>query len=540
MVSTGNRRNENGTAMTATVTFLPAAPLTGDSFTGLYGASQPGTITVNNHSWVADQTGLYELVDPNHPGTLLDLKAEWSADYTRMLANDPTLTGIQRLEGNAEQVFENTGLNKLSATIQERDREDLQREYDAMAGALIQANLSSIAPLSVPDYLTMEHTLQGNSTLEELAVQGHGLNHEPNERYDGYTNDIQNNVDNTTLYVGPGLDHNQKAIADFLDDVVLGHAPFPTVFINGQLEQLNQNGAAEDRSSVAVEAFNQAAFHLVLTSADFSKTASTTTPATLPTLTPADPTPSTGFQTDYDGGLVPTTLSVTIPGTTTSALLHSWTADANGLFHTSTDLQTEWRNYYTIALAGGTLTAWQRMEANAEAVFENTGLSNQSKANQIRDREDIQRQIDAEWAAMQINHELYSTSLSADFTQTTYLQLEHTLQSNDQLEELALQGHGLNKPPSSRYRGYTNDIQNVVDNKTKFIGGGLDNGQKAIADFMDDVILGHLAFPAVFINGHLTQLNQNGARENTIHQAIHGLNETAFLRDFTGQNFKRG
>eukprot|EP01037_Dinobryon_pediforme_P006657 gene6657-6727_t len=487
----------------------------GTPFTGLFGGTEPGAISgITPHDWVADANGLYH--------TATDLKAEWTGIYTKMLNGDVAgLTGIQRLEGNAEAIFENTGLHKLNASLQERDRQDLQREFDAMAGAMIKAGIKDTGPISVSSYLNMEHVLQGDTTLEELGVQGHGLNNPPDARYRGYTNDFQNNVDNKTLYVGPGLDHNEKAIAAFLDDVVLGHAPFPTVFINGTLTQLNQNAAAEDKIGASVEAFNQAAFNFVLHKSDFSTTASTVAPITLATLTPADAPAKPGFQLDYDGGLIPTKLTVKTP--------HTWVADKDGLYHTTSDLQTEWRSYYTIMLAGhgDTLTAWQRMEGNAEAVFENTGLNNLSDAQQHRDREDIQRQIDAEAGAMMINKAKFGTKMNAPLTQATYLQLEHTLQSNSQLEELALQGHGLNNAPNARYHGYTNDMQNNVDNKTLFVGSGVDHGQKAIADFLDDVILGHLGFPSVFRNGHLVQLNQNGAAENTVGTAVIAFNETA-------------
>ena len=102
---------------------------------------------------------------------------------------------MQRLEANAEAVFENTGLSALSENQQEVDREDIQREIDAIAGAMKEAGLSGITSLTTQDYLTLGHVLQSDATLEELALQGHGLNHPPSSRYDGFTNDMQNNVD---------------------------------------------------------------------------------------------------------------------------------------------------------------------------------------------------------------------------------------------------------------------------------------------------------------------------------------------------------
>ncbi len=501
----------------------------GQAFAGFAGSVMPGTISgITPHTWVADANGLYQ--------TGTDLGAEWKGLYQKMLSGDLTgMTAIQHLEGNAEAIFENTGLHKLNAATQMRDRMDLQREFDAMAGALLEGKIDAGKPLSVTSYLTMEHMLQGDGVLEELAVQGHGLNNEPNERYDGYTNDIQNVVDNKTLYIGTGLDHNQTAIAAFMDDVVLGHSPFPTVFINGHQIQLNQNGAAEDRIGTAVRAFDEAAFTKVYHSSDFSTTkAVDPVPVPKPPASPAPiSVPPGGFQFAYDGSLIPKTLTVQTP--------HTWTAGSDGLYHTTTDLQAEWRNDYTQMLAGhgDQLTAVQRMEGNAEAVFENTNLSKLDAKTQIRDREDLQREYDAISGAMIINASVLHIDMKAAFTQSSYLALEHTMQSNTQLEELGIQGHGLNKPPSAKYNGYTQDIQNVVDTKTRFVGGGLDNGENAIAAFMDDVILGHTPFATVEINGHLQQLNQNGAREDMIAKAIAGMNEAAFQRVFTASNFKR-
>ena len=508
------------------------------TFTGLMGGVMPGTITgLTPHTWAADAAGLYH--------TSADLQGEWKGIEAKMLAGQGgTLTAIQRLEGNAEAVFEHTGLGKLDAATQARDREDLQRQFDAMAGALSKAGIDATKPLSVSSYLQMEHTIQADGVLEELGIQGHGLNKPPLARYDGYTIDIQNAVDNKTLYVGSGLDHGEKAVAAFLDDVVLGHAPFPTVYINGKLEQLNQNGAAEDQVAKAVKAFDEAAFTKVYTAKDFAEHLPPPVPHTPPThtpphppakpvLPPPDPAVTAGMQRAYDGSLIATTLSsIDLP--------HTWVADSAGLYHTAADLKAEWTGYYKQMLAGhgSSLAAWQRIAGNAEAVFENTGLSKLDAATQVRDREDLQRFFDAEAAAMSINARTLGISASKPFTEQTYLALSHTIQSNTALEELALQGHGLNKPPSAKYRGYTEDIQNVVDNKTRFIGGGLDNNEAAVPNLMDDVVLGHAAFPAVFINGKFQQLNQNGAAEDPVGKAFAGLNEAAFSRMFKAGDFK--
>ena len=173
-----------------------------------------------------------------------------------------------------------------------------------------------------------------------------------------------------------------------------------------------------------------------------------------------------------NGLLGPVSTTITVNG-------HVWTADATGLFHTDTDLAAEWKGYYQKMLSGhaGDLTPIQRLEGNAEAVFENTSLRTLSAVDQERDREDVQRELDAMAGAMQSDQANYGIDPTNTLTEQTYLTLEKTLQSNATLLELAMQGHGLNNPPSSRYAGYTNDFQNNVDNCTLYVGGGLNDGR---------------------------------------------------------------
>ena len=87
-----------------------------------------------------------------------NLAAEWQACYATLLAgNGSTLTPIQRLEGNAEAVFENTGLAILSVAKQQVDREDSQREFDAMGAAMAMnqqtMQIDPNAPLTEHSYL---------------------------------------------------------------------------------------------------------------------------------------------------------------------------------------------------------------------------------------------------------------------------------------------------------------------------------------------------------------------------------------------------
>ena len=232
--------------------------------TTFFGATIASTIATTPHTWTAGADGLFR--------TATDLKAEWEGFYDQMLAGHAsTLTFVQRLEGNAEAVFDNTKLNTLDAATQSRDRADVQREYDVIASAMTTLGIGGTAkPLTEQDYLNIEKTIESSPALYELAMQGHGLNNTGNPKYAGYTNDFQNGVDAATLYIGGGLDNNQNALTDFFDDVALSHLPFPTVAQNGQLEQLNQNADAEDTLSHAAGAVDDAGFYRVYTAADFS------------------------------------------------------------------------------------------------------------------------------------------------------------------------------------------------------------------------------------------------------------------------------
>ena len=126
--------------------------------------------------------------------------------------------------------------------------------------------------------------------------------------------------------------------------------------------------------------------------------------------------PSTTVTT-LDGSLI----SATITGIT----VHDWTADANGLFTTTANLQSEWTTAYATMLAGNgnTLTPLQRLEGNAEAVLENTAEAKQSAASQYLFRQDAQREFDAIWGAIQIDQTTYGINPNAEFNTYTYLKM---------------------------------------------------------------------------------------------------------------------
>ena len=201
------------------------------------------------------------------------MATEWSNAYQDLINNGGTsLTPELRLEANAQSVLLNTGLAKASATLQTAYRVDLQRQFDAQFAAMTLASVDPNAPLTLQTYLSIEHTLQSNPQLEELAIQGHGLNDTTFTQYKGYTDQIQNRIDNKTLYVGPGLDHNEAAIPNLVDDVILSHMPFAVVVKNGQLKQLNQNGNIESLATDAVTALNATMHTTALQPQDFSLT----------------------------------------------------------------------------------------------------------------------------------------------------------------------------------------------------------------------------------------------------------------------------
>ncbi len=494
--------------------------------TTFFGATIPATMAVNGHVWTVGPDGKFH--------TTTDLATEWETYYQMMLNGQAaSMTPVEREEGNAEAAFENTGLDNpsFSAAQEQKFREDAQREFDAVAATMTTLGLGA-NPLSEQDYLNIEQSLQANAALEELAMQGHGLNDPPSSKYNGYTNDFQNNIDGSTFFVGGGLDNGENALADFFDDIIMTHLPFPTVSVNGTLEQLNQNANDEDVLAVSVAEANDSMFLRVYVAGDFSKNASTVGPVDY--VMPADamysppppPTPGAGQMLSLTGAVISTTIV---------ANGHTWTADAQDRYETSTDLTLEWYNDYQMALAGDTLTLSQQWEAQAESVFLNTALDQQSEGQQEIDRADVQREIDAVVSTMD------TLGLgSAPLTDANYLAIGQALAANAALEELAIQGHGLNNPyvaGVTEYNGYTNDFQNNIDGKTLYVGGGLNTGERAVADFFDDNILSHLPFPVVAQNGELEQLNQNGNAENTLNGAVAALNATLFGPLYTAADF---
>ena len=286
---------------------------------------------------------------------------------------------------------------------------DVQREIDAVVAVMDQLGLGS-APLTDANYLAIGHALQGNAALEQLAIEGHGLNNPYVARateYYGYTNDFQNNVDGTTLYVGAGPDDGERAIADFFDDDIMTHLPFPVIMQNGEVTQLNQNGDAESTLNEAVEQMNDTLFGTLLTSANFDQF-----PAQCADDAPRRrrPRPS------------PAITATTLPGTVIENG-HTWVADSTGTYQTSANLEMEWRTDYQMLLAGhgAQLTATQRLEGNMEAFLENSNINTMwnGAAKEEQMRVDLQREIDAIAGAMQIDQTTYGIDPTAEFTEAS-------------------------------------------------------------------------------------------------------------------------
>ena len=484
----------------------------------LFGSTVSATILITPHIWVADANGLFQ--------TPTDLSQEWATYYQEAVAGK-ALNPLQHLEASAEAVFLNTKINTLDAATQERDREDVQREYDAIAVAMDRLGLSNATQLTVNDYLAISLQIRSDPVLQELAIQGHGQNSPPSAKYNGYTQDFQHNVDTTTLYIGGGLDNNQNALTDFFDDVVISHEPFPTVPEWGRLEQLNQNANNEDWVGEATSAFNDAMFNRVYTASDFSQTSGTASSTVNPP--PASsatygPTQMLGF---YN---TPVDRTITVANADLGAgITHTWQANGAGLYvlTASTSLASEWWADYMVLTKGtaaqqAALTNVQRLEGNIEGIFVNTGLGNLSATQLAIDRMDIQRQIDALSAAMIIA----GVGPQAQFTEASYHATSLALQGNADLDELALQGHGLNGTGLSRYAGYASDIQwasqTQTDNRTLYVGAGFDSGEKAVLTLLNDLTLE--MFAQATQNGVLYQLNQDGSTGPTLGAAINGVN----------------
>lgn len=249
-------------------------------------------------------------------------------------------------------------------------------------------------------------------------------------------------------------------------------------------------------------------------------------------ITPTDPTMAGGGFVNFEGA--------SVSGTITGITAHTWIDDASGLYHTTADLNAEWTGYYQQLIEGhgSSLTPEQHAEAQAQAVFLNTGLGKLPMPQQTVIRQDVQREMDAIAAAEHISALQNGTNPNAPFTELSYFQLTQTLQANPQLEELAVQGHGLNAPPLPRYSGYTNDAQHNTDNTTKYIGPGSNHNQKAVADFMDDAIMSHALFPVVMHQGHFIQLNQDGDHESTLPAQVNDINIVWYGKVLTAKDFK--
>jgi hypothetical protein len=275
--------------------------------------------------------------------------------------------------------------------------------------------------------------------------------------------------------------------------------------------------------------------HLLHLDSDTSSAGSLTLAggATVLPITPTVPAAPGGSFISFDGA--------SITGTITGITAHTWIDDAQGLFQTTTDLQTEWADYYAQMIngQGATLTPTERLEGQAQALFQFTGLGTLSTALQAQVREDVQREIDVIGWGLAQDQTLYGIDPNAPLTAQTYLDLNATIMGNAQMEELGVQGHGLNNPPLPRYDGYTIDAQHTADNTTLYLGYGADHDEKAVTDFMDDAIMTHVIFPVVMKQGKLVQLNQDGDREESLVNAVAAIDRTMYGKPLVARNFSK-
>jgi hypothetical protein len=292
------------------------------------------------------------------------------------------------------------------------------------------------------------------------------------------------------------------------------------------------NGAVGETALTAAGLMNQAMYRQVFTGADFSKTATTVGAVKLipgaqsATVTPISAvTPHAGDIVALSGAQIANTM--TVDG-------HTWTADANGLFHTA-NLAAEWQADYNAMASGkgGSLSAIQRAEANAQAVLIATGVTSLPAAQQQKIREDVQRQLDAEVGAMAS----LAVTGSAPLTEQGYLELGRALQSNDALEELALQGHGVTGAANAtRYSGIAGDTAGL--SQVKYIGGGLDSGAYALGLFLQQNIMGDAPFAMTRENGKLVQLDQTGKAALAISNEVEAQDDALWYRFYTKTAFK--
>jgi hypothetical protein len=393
------------------------------------------------------------------------------------------------------------------------------------------------APLTEASYLQLGETIRANPVLEELAMQGVGVPGTNMIRYRGAYADFMAGADWSTYFVGGGPDNGKLAVPYMFNDVISMLA-FPSANIGGVWEQLDRNGNVAETAVQAATALNNTMFYQVFVAADFSKTATTVGPVVPVSATPAAPVVTIASETAPSGEMV--TLSGQLIQTTQVVNGHTWTADTNGLFHTS-NLAAEWTADYQAMLSGNTagMNAIQMLEGNAEATFEATGLTSLSAAVQQQLREDVQRDLDAMEGAFTLSSNNLGLPTSPAMLAGSYVAMERNLQGNAALEELAVQGIGLTTTPSGeqiRYSGWTNDIK-AYDKGVKFIGGGINNNRDALTSFMEENVMSATPFAVIWKNGKLTQLNQSGQTLDSMGNAIQALADTAFNRVYRKANF---
>ena len=362
----------------------------------------------------------------------------------------------------------------------------------------------------------------------------------PRARYNGAYQHIYGGGDWSVYYVGGGTDNGKLAAPYYFFDNVLSFLPAAVVFQNGHWMETNQNGDVVMTAQQAASNLNETMFRRVLVASDFSTNAAATGATVL-----VPNARASGTAAAISTIVAPSGMMVTLDGSIIAKTMvlngHTWTATSEGTFTTTADLATEWKGYLAQMQAGNgtSMTAVQRMEANAEVIFENTAIATSSAQLQSLDRMAVQRELDAMAAAIQIDATTLGIDPTAVLVQGSYLALERTLQSNAALEELAVQGHGLTSPPSGRYTGYVGYFKKS-DSQTKYWGSGTDYGQNALSVLFGDSIAACTPFAVVWHNGKLVQLDQNGAPvTNALGTEIAALNDTMYNRLYKAADFHK-
>ena len=183
---------------------------------------------------------------------------------------------------------------------------------------------------------------------------------------------------------------------------------------------------------------------------------------------------------------------------------------------------------------GAELNDVQRLAGNAQAVFENTDLKFQPEAQLSVDRQDVQKVLDAVYAAM-IGA---GVDPSSTLTEDQYLAIGAVLQNNPTLRELAVQGHGLNNAWIPRYAASPDTSRTTSTGRPATSAPVSTAASEPSPTFSMTTSSLTCRSLTVVHNGVLWQLNQNGNREATVADSVAALNES-LTSTYTSDDFRQ-